>query len=146
MPQPAYCGLARAANGFDYVQATSFACDAARATVVAIERGQAGTWVCSRDIHAAVELTCIGGDSRIELLERSPVPAVRAGNVVSLANWLFRLRGRSIQGRGHNGSWQTIGRAPWCTPDIPREVLIAFKLKPLTPNGGCFTLRAAPRR
>ena len=146
VPQPVFCGLARTANGFDYVQATSFACDAARATVVAIERGQAGTWVCSRNIQTVVELTCVGGESRIELLERSPVPAARAGNVVSLANWTFRLGGRSMQGRGDNGRWVSLGRAPWCIPDVPREVLLAFKLKPLTQSGGCFTLRAAPRR
>ena len=51
-----YCGLALAAKGFVYVQATSFGCDAARATVVAIERGHAGTWLCSRDMHAVVLL------------------------------------------------------------------------------------------
>jgi hypothetical protein len=138
---PVYCGLARTANGFDYVQATSLACDAARATVVAIERGQPGTWTCSRNTDTAVELTCIGGDSRIELLERSPVAATRAGNVVSLANWTFRMRGRSMQGRGVSGRWLTLGRAPWCIPDVPREVLLAFRLKPLTRNGGCFTVR-----
>ena len=66
VPQPVYCGLALTANGFVYVQATSFGCDAARATVVAIERGQAGTWLCSHDAHAGVLLTCVGGESRID--------------------------------------------------------------------------------
>ena len=141
-PKPVFCGLARTANGFDYVEATSFACAAARTTAVAIERGQAGIWACSRDVNGAVELTCTEGDARIDLLERSPVPATRVGNVVSLANWTFRLlRSGSIQGHNRTGSWLAFGRAPWCIPGIPREVLIAFALEPLTRNGGCFTLR-----
>ncbi|HEY6962115.1 MAG TPA: hypothetical protein VI408_09535 [Gaiellaceae bacterium] len=140
-PQPEFCGLARTRNGFDYVRATAFACAAARATVVAIERGGAGTWVCSRNVDAMVELTCVGGEAKIELLERSPVAAARDGDTVTLANWTFRLRGRTIEGRGDSGRWVTLGRAPWCIPDLPREVLLAFRLKPLTPNGGCFTSR-----
>lgn len=145
VPKPVYCGLALTANGFAYVQATSIGCDAARATVVSIERGQAGTWRCSRDTHAVVLLTCLQGGSRIDLLPRSPVPARRVGNVVSLANWTFRLRGRSMQGRGYHGSWSTLGRAPWCIPDVPREVLTAFKLEPIGQAAGCFTLRGVPR-
>ncbi|MGN6796975.1 MAG: hypothetical protein ACTHKS_02390, partial [Gaiellaceae bacterium] len=145
LPQPAFCGLAHTVNGFDYVQATAVGCDSARASAVAIERGRPGNWVCSRSIHTGVELVCISGDSRIELLERSATPAVREGNIVTLANWKFRLRGPSIQGRGHDGSWLSFGRAPWCIPAVPREVLLAFKLKSVTRSGGCFTVRAVRR-
>jgi hypothetical protein len=141
MPQPRFCGLARTVNGFDYVRATSFACDAARATVVAIESGRAGTWVCSRNMGGDVELTCVGGAARIELLERSPAAAVRHGTTVTLANWTFRRERRTLQGRGDRNHWVWLGPAPWCVPDVPREVLVAFGLEPLTPNGGCFTLR-----
>jgi hypothetical protein len=77
----------------------------------------------------------------IQVLERSPVPAVRRSGGVRLANWLFRLRGRALQARQDGSSWMTLGRAPFCVPVAPRDVLVALRLRSLTPSSGCFTLR-----
>jgi hypothetical protein len=134
-----FCGLARTVNGFDYVAAGGVACSAALGDAARIERGLRGAWDCSRSMHGAVELACEDGARRLDLLERSPVPARRRGSVVVLANWSFRLRGNRIDGRTNATGWRTLGRAPWCVPDIPREVLVALRLRPLTPHGGCFT-------
>lgn len=122
-----FCGLARTVNGYDYVAAAGRACGDALLLVPWIERGERGPWDCSRSLGGPIELTCRDGGARVELLERSPVPATRRGAVVTLANLTFRL------GRG-----PLAGPGPWCVPDVPREVLVAFRLRPLTPNGGCF--------
>ena len=74
-PPPVYCGLARTVNGFDYVQSTNLACASARGATVSIERGVRGPWGCSRLVDALVELSCAAANRRIDLLERSPVPA-----------------------------------------------------------------------
>jgi hypothetical protein len=138
-PPPVYCGLARTVNGFDYVQSTNLACPSARGATVSIERGVRGPWACSRLVDASVELSCTATSSRIDLLERSPVPAARHGAAVVLSNWTFRLRGRVVLGRPAQGSrWQTLARRAWCVPEVPREVLTAFRLTPTTPHGGCF--------
>jgi hypothetical protein len=123
-----FCGLVDTANGFDYVQATGVGCGNAFAATRAVERGDHGEWECSRSVGGAVELTCRVGEARIDLLERSPVPARRHGPDVTLANLTFRL-GRGVLS----------GRGPWCVPDVPREVLVALRLRPLTTHGGCFT-------
>lgn len=139
-PPPAYCGLARTTNGFDYVRAAGIECPAALGSVVSIERNERGPWGCSRNVDGTIELTCVDGDRRIELLERSPVPATHRGGVVTLSNWSFRVSGRLMQGRRDGSArWLSLGRAPWCIPDVPREVLVALGLKPLTANGGCFS-------
>jgi len=117
-------------NGFDYVQATNLGCTRALALTPAIERGDRGAWDCSRSVGGQVELTCRDGRERIDLLERSPVPARRRGDTVTLANLTFRL--------GHG---VLAGRGPWCVPDVPREVLTSLRLRPLTPDGGCFARR-----
>ena len=140
-PPPEYCGLARTVNGFDYVRATGIGCPAALGSVVSFERGVHDAWVCSRNVDSVVELTCRNGDRRIELLERSPVPASRHGAVVTLSNWSFRLNGAVLQGRRSGDAWQSLGRGPWCVPDVPREVLLALRLRPLTPSAGCFARR-----
>jgi hypothetical protein len=135
-----FCGLARTANGFDPVRAAAVPCGLALPDVVAIERGDRGDWACSRAVNAAYELECRNGEDVIQVLERSPVPAVRRrSGVVRLANWLFLLRGRRLLARedGTTG-WVTIGHAPFCVPTAPREVLVALKLRALTPHGGCF--------
>jgi hypothetical protein len=138
-PPTAYCGLARTVNGFDYVQATGLGCAAARVITVAIERNDRGPWTCARNVDGVIELTCTHTAQKIELLERSPVPAkVEPGGVVTLSNWSFRLHGAVLQGRQDALGWLSLGRAPWCIPDIPREALLALPLKSVTPDGGCF--------
>jgi hypothetical protein len=138
----AFCGLARTVNGFDPVSAADVPCGEALPLVAAIERGDRGTWTCSRAVNAAYELECRSGEAALRVLERSPVPVVRrASGVVRMANWLFRLRRRTLLAREDGGSWRAIGRAPFCVPDAPREVLVALRLRPLTANGGCFTIR-----
>ena len=89
-------------------------------------------------MHGAVELSCRDGSRLLALLERSPVPARRRGAVVTLANWSFRLVGPEIEGRELHGAWRPLGRAPWCVPGVPREALVALRLRPVTPHGGCF--------
>lgn len=125
-----FCGLVDTANGFDYVQATHVGCESAFGATRAVERGDHGAWECSRSVDGAVELTCRRGAARVDLLERSPVPPHRHGAEVTLANVTFRL-GRGV----------LAGRGPWCVPDVPREVLVALRLRPLTEHGGCFTRR-----
>jgi len=125
-----FCGLARTVNGYDYVAASDLACADALRLVSRFERGLRGAWACSRSVGGGVELVCIRGEARIELLERSPVAVQREGDVVRLANVTFRLGRRPLAGRG-----------PWCVPDVPREVLRALGLRPLTANGGCYAAR-----
>jgi hypothetical protein len=142
-PPQVFCGLARTVNGFDAVQAEVVDCAAARATIAAIERGDRGDWVCSRSVGGTIELDCRSGEAGLQVLERSPVPAVRrASGVVRLANWLFRIRGRRLDAREDGtAAWVRLAGPPWCVPSTPREALVALALRPLTPNGGCFTRR-----
>lgn len=145
VPPTVYCGLARTVNGFDYVQATGLGCAAARVTVAAIERNDRGFWTCARNVGGQIELTCTQSrnDEKLELLERSPVPATRGRNgIVTLSNWSFRLDGTVLEGRQDALGWIALGRSPWCVPDVPREVLLALPLRSLTADGGCF----GPRR
>lgn len=139
-PPPVFCGLARTVNGFDYVRSAGVACPSALGITVSIERNVRGPWLCSRSVGGDVELTCTLGTEKIELLERSPVPARAHDGIVTLANWSFRLRRRTLLGRNEK-TWRSFGPAPWCVPDLPREVLVAVKLRPLTPDGGCFAAR-----
>jgi hypothetical protein len=125
-----FCGLAHTVNGYDYVAASDLACAEALHLVPRFERGFRGAWACSRSVGGGVELVCISRKARIELLERSPVPARRKGPVVRLANVTFRLGRRPLAGHG-----------PWCVPDVPREVLRAFGLRAVTPDGGCYAAR-----
>lgn len=135
-----FCGLARTVNGFDPVRAAALDCVTARTDITAIERGRRGDWNCSRAVHADYELECRNGEAIVQVLERSPVPAVRrASGAVRLVNWLFRLDRRSLFAREDGGTWERIARAPFCIPAAPREVLVALRLRPLTPHGGCFT-------
>lgn len=138
-----WCGLARTVNGFDYVDATGIGCAAARVNTVAIERGNRGFWDCARNVDSTIELTCTNAKGqRIELLERSPVPVTRGRDgAVTLANWSFRLHGPVVEARENALGWISLGRAPWCVPDVPREVLLALPLRSLTPDGGCFARR-----
>jgi hypothetical protein len=136
-----YCGLVRTRSGFDYVRQDGLGCAAARATIASVERGIRGDWACARRVDGTVELRCTSYGRTIDVLERSPAPAVRRNGVVVLSNWSFRLRGAVLQGREDTLGWISLGRAPWCVPDVPREALLALRLKPRTPNGGCFTAR-----
>jgi hypothetical protein len=140
-PPLTFCGLARAANGFEPVRAGEVACGSALPIVAAVERGDPGDWTCSRAVNADYVLDCRSGEAVIQVLQRSPVPAVRRSGGVRLANWLFRLHGRTLQGRQDGSGWTTLGRAPFCVPVAPRNVLVALRLRSLTPSGGCFTLR-----
>jgi hypothetical protein len=139
-PVPQFCGLARTVNGFDPVRVVKgISCPRARAAVVGIEHGRPGPWACSRAVHADYELDCRTSGAELQTLERSPVAAVRHGAVVTLANWSFRLERAALQGRTQAGRWQTlIAKAPYCIPAAPREALVALRLRPKTPNGGCF--------
>ena len=136
----AFCGLSRTVNGFDPVRAAGVPCGTAREDVAAVERGDRGDWACSRAMHAAYELECRRGAAVLQVLERSPVPAVRRSDgTVRLANWRFRLDGRTLLAREDGRStWTRIARAPFCIPAAPREVLVALRLRQLTPHGGCF--------
>lgn len=140
-PPLTFCGLARTVNGFDPVRAGEIACGNALDIVTAVERGEHGDWMCSRAVNADYELDCRNGEDVIQVLERSPVPAIRLKGRVRMANWVFRLQGRTLQGREDGSGWTTIGRSPFCIPDAPREVLVALRLRPLTPSAGCFTIR-----
>lgn len=142
-PPQVFCGLARTANGFDPVRAEVLDCAAARATIVAIERGDRGDWACSRSVGGGVELDCRNGEEGLQVLERSPIPAVRrASGVVRLVNWLFRVHARRLEAREDGSArWLRIAGPPWCVPQAPRQALVALRLRSLTPNGGCFTLR-----
>ncbi|HST18761.1 MAG TPA: hypothetical protein VLK36_13910, partial [Gaiellaceae bacterium] len=143
VPAPQFCGLARTVNGFDPVRVVKgVSCPRARAAVVGIEHGRPSPWVCSRAVHADYELDCRTSAAELQVLERSPVAAVRHGGVVTLANWSFRLERAALQGRTAEGRWQTlIAKAPYCVPAAPREALVALRLRPKTPNGGCFAPR-----
>jgi hypothetical protein len=142
-PPPTFCGLARTVNGFDPVSAVrGISCPRARAAVQEVERGVFGPWVCSRAVHAAYELDCRTSGAEVQVLERSPVAAVRHGSVVTLANWSFRLFGLALQGLTGHGRWQTlIARPPYCIPAAPREALAALPLRRVTPAGGCYAPR-----
>ncbi len=142
-PQAMFCGLARTVNGFDPVSAVKgISCPRARGAIRAVERGAFGPWVCSRAVHAAYELDCRTSGAEIQVLERSPVAAVRHGSAVRLANWSFRLQGPALQGRTGHGRWQTvIAHPPYCTPAAPREALVALPLRRVTPAGGCYVPR-----
>ena len=133
-----FCGLAHTFNGFDPVRASGIPCTSARATIVRIEHGDRGHWNCSRAMHTAYELDCRRGAADVQVLERSPVRAVRHGPVVTLANWSFLLRRRTLLAREDEHAWFRLARPPFCVPAVPREVLVALRLKPLTPDGGCF--------
>ncbi len=136
-----FCGLVRTANGFDPVAAVhGVSCAGALAEVAAVERGRAGSWDCSRAMHAAYELDCRSGSRELRVLERTPVAATAHDGVVTLANWSFRIARGRIDGREDRGSWLNLGGPPFCEPDVPREALLALRLRPLTPSGGCFGL------
>ncbi|HUK98802.1 MAG TPA: hypothetical protein VLV46_14215 [Gaiellaceae bacterium] len=142
-PPPRFCGLARTANGFDFVSAVKgISCRRARSAVRDVERGAPGPWVCSRAVHASFELDCRTSGAEVQVLERSPVAAVRHGSTVTLANWSFRLHGSAVQGLTGHGRWETlVARPPYCVPDVPREALAALPLRPTTPAGGCYAPR-----
>ena len=142
-PKPVFCGFARTVNGFDPVRVIKgVSCPRARSAVAAIEHGRAGPWDCSRAMHADYELDCHTSGAELQVLERSPVRAVRHGPVVTLANWSFRVRGRALEGRTARLGWRIlIERPPYCVPAAPREALVALRLRATTPSGGCFAPR-----
>ncbi len=139
-PPPTFCGLALTANGFDPVSAVKgISCPRARAAVRDVERDAPGPWVCSRAVHAAYELDCRTSGAEVQVLEHTPVRAIRHGAVVTLANWSFRLHGPALQGFTGRGRWRTlIARPPYCIPAAPQEALAALPLRRTTPAGGCY--------
>jgi hypothetical protein len=142
-PPPMFCGLARTVNGFDPVSAVKgISCPRARAAVRDVERGVTGPWVCSRAVHATFELDCRTAGAEVQVLEASPVAAVRHGGTVTLANWSFRLRGHALEGLTGRGRWVTlVARPPYCVPEVPHEVLAALPLRRTTTAGGCYAPR-----
>lgn len=143
LPTPRFCGLAHTVNGFDPVRSVKgISCPRARVAIAAIERGRRGPWTCSRAVHADYELDCRTAGAEIQVLERSPVAAVRHGAVVTLANWSFRLAGRALEGRFGGHPWLTlIAKPPYCEPDAPREALVALGLRRSPAAAGCFLPR-----
>ncbi|HZU20348.1 MAG TPA: hypothetical protein VE982_03925 [Gaiellaceae bacterium] len=137
-----YCGIARTVNGFDVVEGRRLTCRAARAAVVAVERGARGRWTCSRAMHASFELECAAGAPGIRVMERLPVGLNREpGGVVSTWNWYWRVHRGRLQAREDGGGWVSLGLPPWCTPfAAPRAVLLALRLRSITADGGCFVL------
>jgi hypothetical protein len=134
-----FCGLVLTVNGFDPVEAVDgIACATARSTVVDIERDDRGAWDCSRAMHAAYELACRDGHRELQVLENVPVTPRRQGDVVTLANWSFRIAGRRLEGRSGSGAWIVIARPPICITDAPRTVLVALRLPPLGRGDVCF--------
>jgi hypothetical protein len=133
-----FCGLARTVNGFDLVRASDLGCRAALVVIARVERDDAARWNCSRAVHAGFELRCRFGTAVVDVLERSPVRPRRLGAAVRLANWTFRVSGGLLEGREGRLGWTRVARAPFCVPAAPREVLLALRLRPVTPNGGCF--------
>jgi hypothetical protein len=115
-------------------------CGHARRDVARIERGHRGDWACSRGIHV-FELSCRRGGVELQVLEHSPYRAHVHAGIVRLANWSFRFHDGGFEGRS-GGRWIVLARgAPVCVDAVPREALLAFRLRPVTPSGGCF---AAP--
>lgn len=142
-PPPQFCGLAWTVKGFMPVELDAGdSCAAALAAAVAVERGVLGEWQCSTGV-AQSALDCTRGDAEFKVLSRSPVPAVRHGVFVTLANWTFARFGLSLEGRSGIGPWHTLmRRPPYCVPAAPVEALIALRLRRTTRSGNCF----APRR
>jgi hypothetical protein len=142
-PPPQFCGLAWTANGFEPVEMVSGdSCKAALAAVVGIERSTRDDWQCALAVDGTGAFDCRNGDAELEVLKDPPVPATRHGDLVTLANWTFRVRERSLQGRSGIGPWHLlVRRPPFCVPAAPREVLVTLRLRPTTPAGGCFAPR-----
>ena len=81
------------------------------------------------------------GASIVWLLAQLP-PVVALGHgVMRIADWTFRLRDGAAEGSENGGRWVVLARAPLCVTDVPQEVLRAWRLRPLTPHGGCYALR-----
>jgi hypothetical protein len=138
-PPAHFCGLALTNHGFDPVQAAGLPCSDADAAVVGIESNKDGGWFCS-SASADVKLDCRRGFTSVQALVRAPAAVVRRGAVVSLADWSFRLQGRTLQARQGSRRWRTLGRAPFCAPVAPTEILRALPLRPAA-TAGCFVPR-----
>jgi hypothetical protein len=143
VPVPTFCGLAWTVNGFDPVSAVAeIGCPDALRAVVGIERKVHSDWTCTRTSQAGYKLDCTNRWQKLQVLERAPVPPVGAGDVVTLANWSFRVAGPRLLGRSGTGPWHTLARhLPFCVSQAPREVLVALRLRPVTPQNDCFTAR-----
>lgn len=133
-----FCGLVHNAYGFDPVRVVhGMSCADGRQAVFDIERDQGGGWQCYRAMHAAFELDCRQGREEVQILEQAPTAPTRKGGVVTLADWSFRLSERILQAR-RDGPWIDLSGPPYCVTDAPRAVLLALRLRPETPHGGCF--------
>jgi hypothetical protein len=134
-PPARFCGLALTSHGFDPVQAAGLTCSAADGAIVRIEAGQLGDWFCAPATDAW-KIDCRRGFTSVQALTHAPTPVARHGGLVSLADWSFRLRGHTLQAHQGRRRWLTLGRAPFCPPVAPREVLAALPLHATA--GGCF--------
>ena len=138
-PPAHFCGLALTSHGFDPVQSAGLASSDADAAVVAIESNEAGNWFCS-PADDTVKIDCRRGITSVQALVHAPSAAVRRGSVVSLADWSFRLHKRTLQARQGSRRWRTLGRAPFCAPIAPAEILSKLPLRPAA-SAGCFIPR-----
>ena len=141
-PPPKFCGLAWTVKGFVPVELDEGgSCASSLAGAVAVERGLSGDWQCTAGVGASA-LDCSRKGAEFKVLRRSPVPAIRHGARVQLANWTFARAGRSLQGRSGFGPWHTLDRRPpYCVPAAPVEVLVALGLRRAARNGPCFVPR-----
>jgi len=138
-----FCGLAT--PGFEPVAVVhGLSCAAGLHAVHEIEIDQGGGWTCSRAMHAAYELDCRAARQEVQILENPPA-AFRHGAFVTVANWSFRVAGGRLQA-SDGGRWLDLGGPPFCVTAAPRTALVALRLRPITPHGGCFTrgLRSHP--
>jgi hypothetical protein len=139
-PPLRFCGLALTVHGFDPVQAGGVACSDADVAVVRAEHGDSSEWSCTRATDGEVTLDCTRGFTRVQVLARAPGPVSRRAGVVSLADWSFRLQGHLLQGRQGQRRWRLLGRAPFCLPVAPLQVLAALPLRRVAATG-CFAPR-----
>ena len=141
-PPPKFCGLAWTVKGFVPVELDEGdSCAASLAAAVAVERGLSGDWQCSPVVGGSAP-DCSRQGAEFKVLRRSPVPALRHGSVVQLANWTFALAGLLLQGRSGAGPWHTLARKPpYCVPAAPVEVLVALRMRRTGRSGNCFVPR-----
>lgn len=134
----AFCGLVHPVYGFDPVEVVhGMTCGEGRRAVLDIESDQGGGWTCSRAMHAAYELDCREGSREVQILESAPMRATRHGDVVTLADWSFRIADGVLQARRQR-VWIDLSGPPYCVTDAPGAVLVALGLRSETPHGGCF--------
>ena len=132
------CGLARTVKGFEPVQAAGIDCPEARRIVAAAERGAVRGWACTRRAGRGVDSDCVEGVAHARVLARPAEPAVRHRGFVSVAQWSFRVHSDRLEARDGAHGGIGVGRAPFCVPLVPREVLVALALHRVPRDTSCF--------